>query len=349
MCFLVTVTLMTYCLRKATTGSCVMELCVLTFIITLPLVVLSIALYLALPYFVEDENSKKMLLGEGIECDGELPELKGICNPEQFTSKCNGLRFRDGTIGQQLIKDHNELEIDYDATSDECECDGTRVIGLIEKIYPDALQFKFKCSGLNFGENMGVLLSECFDAAEPIPEKYYITSKSRYWCENNIIHSIVSFKEITENTGSIMVLEADPPLPEPCFFNYEDRLPKEDDYFYVEEHFRPDAEHVLVGWRIRDRHSKVPFQEIPVLSYCIPGYPSAIIFSRLNNFFTGFQKDCSADERLGDVIVPYSMFLDKIRRIYPNVEYKSNKAVRIINNAEYDDEYDDEDEYEDAN
>ncbi|CAG9856504.1 unnamed protein product [Phyllotreta striolata] len=270
MCFLLTVTLMTYCLKKASTGSCVMEISILTFLVTLPLIVMTFAMYLITPYFIDE--------------------------------------IEDRQFG--LIRD----------------CDKTRVIGLIERVYPDAQQFKLKCNGLNFGENMGVLLTDCFDASEVIPEKYYIASKSNYWCENSIVHSIKGFKKITDTTDSITILEADPPLPEPCTPDDEASLLRKDSYFYVEERFQSNAEHVLTGWKVRDRNSRIALQEIPVLSYCVPGFPSAIIFSRPGMYFSGFQKECRPHEPFDNVLVPYSKFLSQIHANFPHVEYRSNKV-----------------------
>ncbi|CAG9856272.1 unnamed protein product [Phyllotreta striolata] len=288
MCFLVTVTLMTYCIRKATTGSCMMEMCILTFLITLPLVVIITALYFTVPYFIEDEDAE----------DAQKTPVS--------------------------------------------PCDPTRVLGLIERVYPDSDQFKLKCNGLNFGENLGVLLTECFDTSEPVPDKHYITSKSNFWCENSIIHNIVAFKTIVEKRESIVIFEADPPLPEPCTIDGDDQTANDENYFYVEERFQSDVEHILVGWRVRERNSVVPIQEIPILSYCIPGFPSAIIFSRPGMYFTGFQKECRPGEPFDEVLVPYSIFLSKIHKNYPNVEYRNKPGSSKYDSDESSDYIDDE-------
>ncbi|CAH1161052.1 unnamed protein product [Phyllotreta striolata] len=226
MCFVLMITLMSYCIKRQSSGSCIMDILSLTFLITLPLIVIIAAFFLLMPFFLDMRPWKK---------------------PCNCSKKCNE----------------------------------SRVIGLIERIYPDADQFKFKCSGLNFGDNMGIILSECFDNTDYISDKYYISSCSRYWSDQNQMHNIISYQRIKEDRRSIMILEADPPLPSPLAFEYGDlEQEEEENYLYVETNFDKTVDHVLIGWRIRERTSSVPLQEIPIVDYCIPGYPSAVIYSK---------------------------------------------------------------------
>lgn len=125
MCFLLTVTLMTYCIRKASSGSCMMEICILSFLVILPILAVLTALYLLLPFFSENEEG--------------------------------GEQKRSATH----------------------KCEKSRIVGLLQRIYPDSDQLKFKCNMLNFGDNLGVVLTGKIGNFSFFPKIIFIPDSSR--------------------------------------------------------------------------------------------------------------------------------------------------------------------------
>ncbi|XP_057660699.1 uncharacterized protein LOC130896534 [Diorhabda carinulata] len=199
---------------------------------------------------------------------------------------------------------------------------GTRVAGLIEKIYPDENihNKKLLCNGLIVQKQTVVFLADCFRRSrEKTPTKYvhFITSGSKYWHHDRNIHHVTDFSTIGTAGKEITVIKVWPDFPLTRM-----GLPNK---IYVENEYKYDEKHRLLGWDINSKRASTPLKNILYVEECRPNMLSGILFTE-NSLVSGLHYvDCSIGDL--DTFVPFPT--DEVEKNYPEIN-----VVRIPKQGE---------------
>ncbi|CAG9862851.1 unnamed protein product [Phyllotreta striolata] len=223
-----------------------------------------------------------------------LSILNDYCTSSEDKMAFGGIIARDCN----MIKPPNE------------QCKPKEVIPILAREYYRLYYFKMVCNAVNLGDNIIAVPTLCFETGVPAPGEFVAVGSAHNWCHDAPEYVANNFMSINRKNASITFIRLLPPMPEPC---------------HPVKISDPASEpRMMKGFNWNSRKT---FDKRDSYGRCIPSVPSALLYSRPNEFW-GFQHPNCKDP------IPIKEYFEELNRLVSSRGVQTATSTQDIFSSE---------------